>query len=228
MHDHRFEDALEPAAADFLGLEVEVCGRDVDDDRRRAQIARTRDGDQARRHRDAAPEQAIAVVAHLAVVQAHAQLGPVVGLDDGFTVGDVVGCSDGAREGSSLGPLVGPSVGSTEGIEDGFVEGCVVGPEEGVVDGPTELDLATVFGMGFAPFRGGLLHYADTLGVPEIVRRLERMATAADVSARPGGTLKFTPAASLVEMADAGRGFFDEAPATSGGGRAATAVAQPA
>ena len=48
--------------------------------------------------------------------------------------------------------------------------------EEGVVESPRELDLATVFGMGFAPFRGGLLAWADTLGTRAIVERLEALA----------------------------------------------------
>ena len=32
---------------------------------------------------------------------------------------------------------------------------------DSVVAGPRELDLATVFGMGFPPFHGGLMRYAD-------------------------------------------------------------------
>jgi len=79
--------------------------------------------------------------------------------------------------------------------------------EEGVVAGPVELDLATVFGTGFAPFRGGLLKYADTLGPETLVRRLDAIATAADVAARPGGREKFTPCERLREMAREGRGF---------------------
>ena len=35
----------------------------------------------------------------------------------------------------------------------------------GVIDRPDALDLASVFGMGFAPFRGGVVRYADSLGV---------------------------------------------------------------
>jgi 3-hydroxyacyl-CoA dehydrogenase/enoyl-CoA hydratase/3-hydroxybutyryl-CoA epimerase len=48
--------------------------------------------------------------------------------------------------------------------------------EEGVVESPEALDLAMVMGTGFAPFRGGLLRYADERGLPEIRRRLEGLA----------------------------------------------------
>ncbi len=49
--------------------------------------------------------------------------------------------------------------------------------EEGVIDGPEALDMAMVMGTGFAPFRGGLLRYADERGVPEIKRRLAELAS---------------------------------------------------
>jgi 3-hydroxyacyl-CoA dehydrogenase / enoyl-CoA hydratase / 3-hydroxybutyryl-CoA epimerase len=80
--------------------------------------------------------------------------------------------------------------------------------EEDVVASPADLDLATVFGMGFAPFRGGLLHYADSVGAATIVEKLREIAESADVAERAGGTAKFTPAASLVRMAEDGRSFF--------------------
>ena len=49
--------------------------------------------------------------------------------------------------------------------------------EEGVVDAPEDVDFGMIFGTGWAPFRGGPLRYADTLGAAEIVKRLERLAT---------------------------------------------------
>lgn len=48
--------------------------------------------------------------------------------------------------------------------------------EEGIVDDPESLDMAMVMGTGFAPFRGGLLRYADERGVAEIRTRLEELA----------------------------------------------------
>ncbi len=48
--------------------------------------------------------------------------------------------------------------------------------EEGVVERPEHLDLAMVFGTGFAPFRGGPLRYADSIGLNTVVDVLDRFA----------------------------------------------------
>lgn len=48
--------------------------------------------------------------------------------------------------------------------------------EEGIVDNADQVDLAMVFGTGFAPFRGGPLRYADKIGVDYIVETLDRFA----------------------------------------------------
>jgi 3-hydroxyacyl-CoA dehydrogenase/enoyl-CoA hydratase/3-hydroxybutyryl-CoA epimerase len=45
--------------------------------------------------------------------------------------------------------------------------------EEKVVRRPREIDLCMVMGMGFPPFRGGLLRYADQLGLKNVVSELE-------------------------------------------------------
>ena len=79
--------------------------------------------------------------------------------------------------------------------------------EQGVVAGPRELDLATVFGMGFPPFRGGLLRYADSRGSREVVAALRRLYEAPDVQARQSGRERFHPAPSLLEMAESGGSF---------------------
>ncbi len=68
---------------------------------------------------------------------------------------------------------------------------------EGVVAGPGVLDLATVFGMGFAPFRGGLWRFATSLGRDELRGRLEELAQSPGVKDRPGGPERFTPAGEL-------------------------------
>ena len=39
-----------------------------------------------------------------------------------------------------------------------------------------DIDLVTVFGYGFPRWRGGLMHYADSLGVEAIVAQLEILA----------------------------------------------------
>jgi 3-hydroxyacyl-CoA dehydrogenase/enoyl-CoA hydratase/3-hydroxybutyryl-CoA epimerase len=66
--------------------------------------------------------------------------------------------------------------------------------QEEVVAGPVEMDLATVFGTGFAPFEGGLYSYAQRRGADVIRDRLKAIADAPDIAERPGGVAKFTPA----------------------------------
>lgn len=48
--------------------------------------------------------------------------------------------------------------------------------EEKIVASAPELDLAMIMGTGFPPFRGGLLRYADKLGLPYIMARLDDLA----------------------------------------------------
>ena len=45
---------------------------------------------------------------------------------------------------------------------------------EGVVTEPWMVDLAMVLGTGFAPHTGGPLAYADQLGTPTLLHKLER------------------------------------------------------
>jgi len=72
--------------------------------------------------------------------------------------------------------------------------------EEKTIDRPDLLDAALIFGIGFPPFRGGLLRYADKLGAKTIVEKLEGYA-------KKYGE-RFAPPASLVEMAKSGKRFY--------------------
>jgi len=47
---------------------------------------------------------------------------------------------------------------------------------EKIVASAGELDLAMIMGTGFPPFRGGLLRYADSLGIPYIASRLDELS----------------------------------------------------
>jgi 3-hydroxyacyl-CoA dehydrogenase/enoyl-CoA hydratase/3-hydroxybutyryl-CoA epimerase len=47
--------------------------------------------------------------------------------------------------------------------------------EEQIVAGPQDLDFAMVMGTGFAPFRGGPLRYADSLGLDVVVGAMENL-----------------------------------------------------
>lgn len=48
--------------------------------------------------------------------------------------------------------------------------------DEGLVAGAADVDVATVLGVGFPDFRGGLVRYADDLGRAEVARRLAALA----------------------------------------------------
>jgi len=48
--------------------------------------------------------------------------------------------------------------------------------DEDVVDSTDTIDLATVFGTGLAPFRGGLANFASNVGAEVVVHRLEELA----------------------------------------------------
>ncbi|MCK4951523.1 MAG: hypothetical protein KAS48_06870, partial [Gammaproteobacteria bacterium] len=44
---------------------------------------------------------------------------------------------------------------------------------EGVVEDTDQLDAGIIFGTGFAPFRGGPMHYVKAKGLEDQIKRLE-------------------------------------------------------
>jgi 3-hydroxyacyl-CoA dehydrogenase/enoyl-CoA hydratase/3-hydroxybutyryl-CoA epimerase len=62
--------------------------------------------------------------------------------------------------------------------------------DEKIVASAGELDLAMIMGTGFPPFRGGLLRYADGLGVPYILARLDELSSKVGPRFRPNEPLK--------------------------------------
>jgi 3-hydroxyacyl-CoA dehydrogenase len=70
--------------------------------------------------------------------------------------------------------------------------------EERVVDSERALDLASVFGMGFPPFRGGLARYARARGFQDVAAALRRILESPDVAARGPGAARFEAPASIV------------------------------
>jgi 3-hydroxyacyl-CoA dehydrogenase/enoyl-CoA hydratase/3-hydroxybutyryl-CoA epimerase len=72
--------------------------------------------------------------------------------------------------------------------------------QEGVIDRVDYLDMALITGIGFPPFRGGLLRYADSRGIPEIVQRLNELHVLYGARFEPAGLLK--------EMAAADAAFY--------------------
>ena len=61
---------------------------------------------------------------------------------------------------------------------------------EKIVASSDELDLAMVFGTGFAPFRGGLWKYAETRGLGPIRMRLEELTARFGPRFKPADSLK--------------------------------------
>jgi 3-hydroxyacyl-CoA dehydrogenase len=70
--------------------------------------------------------------------------------------------------------------------------------EEGIVRDPRDVDLAVIHALGFPPFRGGLLAWADGLGAAAVVRRLAPLA--------PLGP-RMLPTPGLLALARAGTPF---------------------
>jgi 3-hydroxyacyl-CoA dehydrogenase/enoyl-CoA hydratase/3-hydroxybutyryl-CoA epimerase/3-hydroxyacyl-CoA dehydrogenase/enoyl-CoA hydratase/3-hydroxybutyryl-CoA epimerase/enoyl-CoA isomerase len=72
--------------------------------------------------------------------------------------------------------------------------------EEKVVRDARDVDLGLIYGIGFPPFKGGLLFWADTLGAAAIIERLKPFQS---LGAR------FQPTPRLLEMAAKGKRFYD-------------------
>ena len=70
---------------------------------------------------------------------------------------------------------------------------------EGIVDTAAELDLAMILGTGFAPFTGGPLRYADTLGSRVVLQKMGLLHQVAGEN--------YKPAALLAEHAARGTTF---------------------
>ena len=83
------------------------------------------------------------------------------------------------RDGKPIKPAAAGSV--PEDLEDRLVlqylNEAVACLREQVIDDADLLDAGMIFGTGFAPFRGGPLHYARARGVTGIVARLEQLAS---------------------------------------------------
>jgi 3-hydroxyacyl-CoA dehydrogenase / enoyl-CoA hydratase / 3-hydroxybutyryl-CoA epimerase / enoyl-CoA isomerase len=71
--------------------------------------------------------------------------------------------------------------------------------EEGIVRDPGDVDMGLILGIGFPAFRGGILRWADTVGMGGILKKLEKY--------RALGT-RFEPTESMRRQAAAGKGFF--------------------
>lgn len=61
---------------------------------------------------------------------------------------------------------------------------------EGIAGSAADIDLVTVFGYGFPRWRGGLMHYADTLGPENVLAGLEELATEDALVWRPSEVIR--------------------------------------
>lgn len=71
--------------------------------------------------------------------------------------------------------------------------------EDKIVRDVRDVDLGLIFGLGFPPFKGGLLFWADTLGAAKILEMLKPLEPLGD---------RFKPTPMLEEMARTGKKFY--------------------
>jgi 3-hydroxyacyl-CoA dehydrogenase/enoyl-CoA hydratase/3-hydroxybutyryl-CoA epimerase/3-hydroxyacyl-CoA dehydrogenase/enoyl-CoA hydratase/3-hydroxybutyryl-CoA epimerase/enoyl-CoA isomerase len=71
--------------------------------------------------------------------------------------------------------------------------------DDKIVRDPRDVDLGLIFGIGFPPFKGGLLFWADTLGAAKIVDMLKSLEYLGQ---------RAQPTPRLVEMAAKGKTFY--------------------
>ena len=92
-----------------------------------------------------------------------------------------------------------------EDIVDRYMTAMIVEATRVVEDGialrPVDVDVVFLSGYGFPRFRGGPLHYADTIGAKELVRRIESYAKEDAHYWQVPGLLR--------EMAETGKSFDD-------------------
>ncbi|MBA4050036.1 MAG: hypothetical protein C0464_03415 [Cyanobacteria bacterium DS2.008] len=72
--------------------------------------------------------------------------------------------------------------------------------QEGIITDPSQLDLAMIFGTGFAPFLGGVLGYADQVGMRTIQQKLQYLSQVAGDN--------YKPAQLIVDKAKRGEAFY--------------------
>lgn len=75
--------------------------------------------------------------------------------------------------------------------------------QEGKARDPRIIDLGAIFGLGFPACRGGLLYWADTLGMERILAMLGRLESVGP---------RLAPTPMLLEMARRGERFYGPAP----------------
>lgn len=73
--------------------------------------------------------------------------------------------------------------------------------EENIVGTAQEADMGLILGIGFPPFRGGALKYADTIGLKTVVEKAERYSKLGKL---------YEPTATMCEMAANGQTYYSK------------------
>jgi 3-hydroxyacyl-CoA dehydrogenase/enoyl-CoA hydratase/3-hydroxybutyryl-CoA epimerase len=73
-----------------------------------------------------------------------------------------------------------------------------------IVKTASEVDLGLIFGIGFPPFRGGLLRYADAEGLDKILAALNNFSETVDLE-------RFRPCSYLVNLVESKTTFYEKA-----------------
>jgi len=71
--------------------------------------------------------------------------------------------------------------------------------EGGIVEEAADVDFGMIMGTGFAPFLGGPLRFADSIGIPQLVDEMKRLADS---------ELRFMPCNLLQTLAGTGQKFY--------------------
>jgi 3-hydroxyacyl-CoA dehydrogenase/enoyl-CoA hydratase/3-hydroxybutyryl-CoA epimerase len=77
---------------------------------------------------------------------------------------------------------------------------CAYCLQENIVEHPRDIDIGVIFGLGFPPFRGGILRHADSVGLPRAAAEMFKLAE------EFGERLK--PAEIIVEKAEKNESFY--------------------
>lgn len=73
--------------------------------------------------------------------------------------------------------------------------------DEKIVDDAGTVDLGLIFGIGFPPFRGGLLKYADSEGISRIIKALNQFKDSVSAD-------RFTPSKYLLDLGQNNKTFY--------------------
>ena len=108
----------------------------------------------------------------------------------------------------ALAPLLGPMIRGKEKLSEEQITARLFLPmlleatrvlTDKIVRDPRDVDLGLIFGLGFPPFKGGLLFWADSVGAAKILEMLKPLEPLGD---------RWKPTPMLVEMAKTGKKFY--------------------